>query len=139
MKYKEYVALVSAALNAHADSKRALEMKAYLRNQFEFLGIQTPTRRSIFKVLPKLPKDAPLILQIANELWKKPEREFRYVACDLLSQNAQVFGLEELPAIKKLLQQDSWWETVDSLSGAIGDIVLKEKINHRNSQAIMDE
>jgi 3-methyladenine DNA glycosylase AlkD len=139
MKYKEYVVLVSDALNAHADPKRALEMKAYLRNQFEFLGIQTPTRRSIFKVLPKLPKDAPLILQIANELWKKPEREFRYVACDLLSQNAQVFGLEDLPAIKKLLQQDSWWETVDSLSGAIGDIVLKEKINHLNSQAIMDE
>lgn len=139
MKYKEYVVFVSDALNAHADPKRALEMKAYLRNQFEFLGIQTPTRRSIFKVLPKLPKDAPLILQIANELWKKPEREFRYVACDLLSQNAQVFGLEDLPAIKKLLQQDSWWETVDSLSGAIGDIVLKEKINHLNSQAIMDE
>ncbi|MEN9551386.1 MAG: hypothetical protein RI896_1327, partial [Pseudomonadota bacterium] len=80
MKYKEYVALISDALNAHADPKRALEMKAYLRNQFEFLGIQTPTRRSIFKVLPKVSKDAPLILQIANELWKKPEREFRYVA-----------------------------------------------------------
>lgn len=139
MKYKEYVVLVSDALNAHADPGRALEMKAYLRNQFEFLGIQTPTRRSIFKVLPKLPKDAPLILKIANELWKKPEREFRYVACDLLSKNAQVLGLEDLPAIKKLLQLDSWWETVDSLSGAIGDIVLKEKINHRNSQAIMDE
>ena len=139
MKHKEYVVLVSDALNAHADPIRALEMKAYLRHQFEFLGIQTPTRRSIFKVLPKVPKDAPLILQIANELWKKPEREFRYVACDLLSQNAQVFGLGDLPAIKKLLQQDSWWETVDSLSGAIGDIVLKEKINHLNSQAIMDD
>lgn len=139
MNSKPYVALVSEALLANVNSKRALAMKAYLRNQFEFLGIQTPTRRSIFKVLPKLPKDAPLILQIANELWKKPEREFRYVACDLLSQNAQVLGLEDLPAIKKLLQKDSWWETVDSLSGAIGDIVLKEKINHRNSQAIMDE
>lgn len=139
MNSKPYVALVSEALLANVNSKRALAMKAYLRNQFEFLGIQTPTRRSIFKVLPKLPKDAPLILQIANELWKKPEREFRYVACDLLSQNTQVLGLEDLPAIKKLLQKDSWWETVDSLSGAIGDIVLKEKINHRNSQAIMDE
>lgn len=139
MNHKEYVVLVSEALIAHADPKRALEMKAYLRNQFEFLGIQTPTRRSIFKILPKLPKDPPLILQIANELWKKPEREFRYVACDLLRQNAQVLGLEDLPAIKKLLQQDSWWETVDSLSGAIGDIVLKEKLNHGNSQTVMDE
>ncbi len=138
MNSQSYVSLVSEALLANVNSKRALEMKAYLRNQFEFLGIQTPIRRSIVKELPKLPKDAQLILQIANELWEKPEREFRYVACDLLSKNAHVFGFEDLPAIKKLLQQDSWWETVDSLSGAIGDIVLKEKINHLNSQAIMD-
>ena len=125
MNSQSYVSLVSEALLANVNSKRALEMKAYLRNQFEFLGIQTPIRRSIVKELPKLPKDAQLILQVANELWEKPEREFRYVACDLLSKNAHVFGLEDLPAIKKLLQQDSWWETVDSLSGAIGDIVLK--------------
>jgi 3-methyladenine DNA glycosylase AlkD len=139
MRSTEYVALVSEALRAHANPHRALEMKAYMRNQFEFMGVQTPARRTIFKILPNLPKDSKLILQIANSLWKKSEREFRYVACDLLNKNAQVLNLEDLPAIKKLLQKDTWWDTVDSLSGAIGDIVLKEKIYHPNSQAIMDE
>jgi len=90
MKPQDYVNLIYTELQQHADSHRALEMKAYMRNQFEFLGIQTPTRRSIFKALPKLPQDAKLILQIAHELWKKPEREFRYVACDLLAKNAKV-------------------------------------------------
>ncbi len=139
MKPQDYVNLICTELQQHADSHRALEMKAYMRNQFEFLGIQTPTRRSIFKALPKLPQDAKLILQIAHELWKKPEREFKYVACDLLAKNAKVLSLEDLSAIKKLLQKDAWWDTVDSLSGAIGDIVLNEKLKGKNSQTLMDQ
>lgn len=139
MKPQDYVNLICTELQQHADSHRALEMKAYMRNQFEFLGIQTPTRRSIFKALPKLPQDAKLILQIAHELWKKPEREFKYVACDLLAKNAKVLSLEDLSAIKKLLQKDAWWDTVDSLSGAIGDIVLNEKLKGQNSQTLMDQ
>lgn len=139
MTAKEYVALINEALEGIANPLKASEMKAYMRNQFEFLGIQTPARRSIFKTLPKLPKDAKLILQIAHELWKKPEREFKYVACDLLAKNATLFKLEDLTPIKKLLQQDAWWDTVDSLSGAIGDIVLNEKLKGQNSQTLMDQ
>jgi 3-methyladenine DNA glycosylase AlkD len=139
MDEKEFIDSLSFAFSLHADRQRAIKMKAYLRNQFEFLGIQTPTRRSIYKDLPKLPKDPQYILKIANELWDKPEREYRYVACDLLIKNAKVFNLNDLPAFKKLLQKDSWWETVDSLSSAISDIVLNEKLNNRESQHTMDE
>lgn len=139
MDEKEFINSLSFAFSLHADRQRAVEMKAYLRNQFEFLGIQTPTRRSIYKDLPKLPKDPQYILKIANELWEKPEREYRYVACDLLIKNAKVFKLDDLPAFKNLLQKDSWWETVDSLSSAISDIVLNEKLNNHESQHTMDE
>jgi 3-methyladenine DNA glycosylase AlkD len=139
MDEKEFIDSLSFAFSLHADRQRAVEMKAYLRNQFEFLGIQTPTRRSIYKDLPKLPKDPQYILKIANELWGKPEREYRYVACDLLIKDAKIFKLNDLPAFKKLLQKDSWWETVDSLSSAISDIVLNEKLNNCESQHTMDE
>ena len=139
MDEKEFIDSLSFAFSLHADRQRAVEMKAYLRNQFEFLGIQTPTRRSIYKDLPKLPKDPQYILKIANELWEKPAREYRYVACDLLIKNAKVFKLDDLPAFKNLLQKDSWWETVDSLSSAISDIVLNEKLNNHESQHTMDE
>jgi 3-methyladenine DNA glycosylase AlkD len=47
--------------------------------------------------------------------------------------------LDDLPAFKNLLQKDSWWETVDSLSSAISDIVLNEKLNNHESQHTMDE
>jgi 3-methyladenine DNA glycosylase AlkD len=139
MKPSEYIHLVTSALSAHADAERARQMKAYLREQFEFLGIQTPTRRLVCSQLPKLPKDSVLLMRIANELWKKPEREYRYVACDLLAKNASAFSSEDLPAFKKLLQKDAWWETVDGLSGVIGDIVLNgSKIDH-HCQKIMDQ
>jgi 3-methyladenine DNA glycosylase AlkD len=35
--------------SAHANPSLAKEMKAYLRNQFEFFGIKTPKRREISK------------------------------------------------------------------------------------------
>lgn len=135
----EYVALVEQALCVHADAKRALEMKTYLRGQFEFLGIQTPTRRLVCKQLPKPPKDAVLLMRIAHALWQKSEREFRYVACDLLAKHAKLFNSADLPAFKQLLQKDAWWETVDGLSGVIGHIVLNDHLQGKPSQKRMDE
>ncbi len=138
MTCDEYVGFVEVALTAYADDKRASEMKAYLRGQFDFLGIQTPTRRLICKELPKLPKDPAFILRVADKLWQQPEREYRYIACDLLAKHAKLFTTHDLPAFKRLIQKDAWWDTVDSLSGAVGDIVLHEKQQGIDSQTVMD-
>lgn len=134
----EYVAQIDQALRLQADKKRAIEMKAYLRGQFEFLGIQTPTRRAICKQLPKLPQDAKQLIRIANLLWQKPDREFKYVACDLLAKHVKLLHSEHLPALKKLLQKEAWWETVDGLSGTIGDIVLNDQMQGIDAQSVMD-
>lgn len=135
----DYVGLIEQALRVHADAQRALEMKAYLRGQFEFLGVQTPTRRLACKPLPQPPKDAEVLMRLAQALWQKPEREFRYVACDLLAKNAKLFGTADLPAFKQLLQKDPWWETVDGLSGVIGDIVFNDHLQGKPSQETMDK
>lgn len=134
----EYVAQVDQALRLHADAKRALEMKAYLRGQFEFLGIQTPTRRAICKQLPHQPKDAKELIRIANLLWQNPQREFKYVACDVLAKHVKLLHSDRLPALNKLLQTASWWDTVDSLSGVIGDVVLNDKLQGIDAQSVMD-
>lgn len=134
----DYVALVEQALRAHANDKRAVEMKAYMRGQFEFLGIQTPTRRLICKQLPKPPQDTALLLRIAHGLWQKPHREFKYVACDVLAKHVKLLGSADLPALKKMLQTNAWWDTVDSLSGVIGDLVLNDHLQGQTTQNIMD-
>lgn len=139
MTANEYTLLVTQALSAHANPVLAAQMKAYLRGQFEFLGIQTPTRRQACRALPQLASDPKLLLQIAQTLWCKPEREYRYVAVDLLAKHATAFHATDLPAFKKLLQQGAWWETVDGLSGVIGDIVLQHQHNAPTAHHVMDE
>jgi len=138
MNSQEYVTQVQKTLRDYANPERAQDMKAYLRGQFEFLGIQTPTRRLICKDLPKLPKDPAFILRVANALWRQPEREYRYVACDVLAKHAKLFATHDLPAFKRLIQKDAWWDTVDSLSGAVGDIVLHETQQGIDAQTVMD-
>ena len=41
---------IKAALVPHADAQRALAMRAYMRDHFEFIGVPTPLRRQA--VLP---------------------------------------------------------------------------------------
>ncbi len=138
MNAAAFVLEVEHAMRALADPRRASDMKAYMRGQFEFVGVPTPMRRQIGKSLPPLAQDAQALLRIARALWRKPEREYHYVACDVLIKNARLFSIADLPAFKTLLQKDAWWDTVDALSGAIGDIVAQERRRGLPAQEAMD-
>lgn len=138
MNAKEYTKLITHALGAHRNADLAQKMKAYQRDQFEFLGIQAPTRRLICQQLPQPSSEPRLILETALCLWQQTEREYQYVACDLLKKNIQFFNISHLPEFKKLLQSQSWWDTVDGLSSAISDLVLRETLLNPSCQAVMD-
>ena len=45
----KYLNTLESEFSKEANGKIALEQKAYMRNQFEFLGIKTPIRRKIQK------------------------------------------------------------------------------------------
>jgi 3-methyladenine DNA glycosylase AlkD len=134
----DVVQRVTQALRAHANPQLALQMKAYLRGQFEFLGIQTPTRRQACKPLLQPSTDPAQLLQIAHALWRLPEREYRYVAIDVLAKNVALFQPHDLPSLKTLLQNGAWWETVDGLSGVIGDVVRLKQQHSPSPQSVMD-
>lgn len=70
------------------------------------------------------PAVAALILQI-EALWDLPEREFHYVAVDLLAKHHRQLDLDSLPRLLQLVQRQSWWDTVDGLAGVVGDILLR--------------
>ena len=44
-----YYRAVKQLLEGHRDPAQAAPMKAYLRDQFEYLGIKTPLRRALLK------------------------------------------------------------------------------------------
>lgn len=111
-----------------ADSTRAPAMRAYMRDQFEFLGIATPERRSALRSIIRELRDAgaPELIGLAQELWQLPEREYQYAALDIMAANWKSFSAAELPHLMALVRQKSWWDSVDGLAGIIGDILRGE-------------
>lgn len=134
----DYVALVQAALAALADADRARQMRAYLRDQFAFLGLPTPVRRAAVADLGKVRFDATGVLQAAHLLWQLPQREYRYAAIDLLARHAKVLALQHVPALLALAQREPWWETVDGLAGVVGDLLLLGRQADPQAQRLMD-
>lgn len=135
--------LIEAALRAQANAQQAVPMKAYMLDQFEFLGIRAGPRREAMKetlqTLPKFAGTADELLALAHALWQLPEREFRYAAIDWLAKHHKRLDVNALPRILQLVQTDPWWDTVDGLAGVVGDIVLRAKASQPNVQEHMDD
>ena len=130
---------IEAALRPLADAVQAVPMRAYMLDQFAFLGIRATPRRQALRGLPRLKTwTAPELLALAESLWELPEREFQYVAGDLLSIHHKQLDLDSLPRLLQLVQRKSWWDTVDGLAGVVGDVVLQAQTDTRDGQSAMD-
>jgi 3-methyladenine DNA glycosylase AlkD len=132
------LAPIERALRAQADAELAVPMRAYMLNQFEFLGIRAGPRRAALKGLPRFTGTPDDLLALVEALWRLPEREFRYTAVDLLAKHHKRLDLAALPRMAQWVQTDAWWDTVDGLAGVVGDIVLKAKSQDANAQKAMD-
>lgn len=87
-------------------------MRAYMLEQLSFLGIRATPRRQALRGLPRLNTwTAPELLVLAEALWDLPEREFQYVAVDLLTKHHRQLDLHSLPRLLQLVQRHSWWDT----------------------------
>ncbi len=122
---RKFVTAVQLALASLADPQRAQGMAAYMKHQFDYLGIATPARRAACAALIHAFEGDPL--EAAQALWRKKEREYQYVACDLLRRHASRLGAHDLAQLEALVQSKSWWDTVDALAPVFGDIVLRER------------
>lgn len=124
------VASTVDALGPLADPARAVPMAAYLRDQFPFLGIGAPDRRSALRrAWHALP--APTATELSGALralWNLPEREYQHCGCDLLARYIRVCPAAFLTGtVQDLVTSRSWWDTVDALrSAAVGPLVAKD-------------
>jgi len=129
---------VCQSLLALADPQRAPAMRAYMRGQFAFFGIPTPARRQAVAALIRPRQPAGELLANARALWAMPERECQYVAVDLLARQHRTLGMDDMPAILDLVQDKSWWDSVDGLAGVVGDVVRLAHIADASAQQVMD-
>ena len=110
------------------DPVRAVQMKKYMKDQFEFYGIGTPARRGMMSAHIKefgLP-DWNLIEEITRYLWEMEERECQFTVLDLLNRMKKKLKPDDLLLMEYLITTKSWWDTVDGIAGwLIGDIMKR--------------
>ena len=137
---EQFVRAVSATLLPIANPAQRPWMRAYMKNQFDFLGIKTPDRRAAVAALIRNQRVATAaeILRSARLLWALPEREYQFVAVDLLAHHTDKLTPKHLPALFALVQKKSWWDTVDSLAGVIGRLLRNARTNDSDAQCEMD-
>lgn len=126
-KVAKFQRAVRAALKPRADADRAAGAKAYMRGRFEYIGISTPKRREAVMPLIRAlkPATAEELREAAEGLWAMREREYQYVAADLLIRYQAVLSLDDLPWLLDLAREKSWWDTVDCIVKVVGKIVRR--------------
>ncbi|PYF08396.1 DNA-7-methylguanine glycosylase [Ureibacillus chungkukjangi] len=118
---QQYVEELKKLYSEHIDPVYASWSENYMRNQFDFLGIRTPIRRKLTKQFLKefgSPSKENLP-DVIFALWELPEREYQKAALDILSQVKKTLIPEDMEWLSSLIENKSWWDTVDELSPQI--------------------
>ena len=111
----------------HKNEEQAQKMSKYMLNKFEYIGIKTPERRKIFKNFFKEYKNEEKIdWEFVNKCWENKYREFQYVAADYLKNMKDKLTIDDIPKLKQLVLEKSWWDTIDNLDMTIGALALKD-------------
>lgn len=131
------IAALRAGLSAAAAPEQAAPMRAYMREQFDFLGVPTPARRKVSTPWIRALKThtAEYCLDLAEQLWRQPEREFQYAAVDLLTARAEALPAASLPRLLTLAAAKPWWDCVDGLAAWVVGTLARQ---HRDLQHDMD-
>ncbi|MDN3669176.1 DNA alkylation repair protein [Echinicola jeungdonensis] len=113
-----YLESLENAFYSHSNQEIAQGQKAYMKNQFEFLGLKSPIRRPLqreFLIKMALPPKSELE-KIIKTLWEKPEREFQYFAQELMDKYQKEMTREDIYLLEYMVLTKSWWDTVDFIA-----------------------
>ena len=111
----------------HKNEEQAQKMSKYMLNKFEYIGIKTPERRKIFKnFFSKYKNEEKIDWEFVNKCWENKYREFQYIAADYLKNMKDKLTIDDIPKLKQLVLEKSWWDTIDNLDMTIGVLALKD-------------
>lgn len=121
MIYEELLSV----MKENADAEKAEKMSAYMRNQFEFLGIQSVLRKEISKpYLKELKSKKDMDWEFVFSAWDSDYREMQYIAGEYLKSSIKKMKLKDIEKIKELALKKSWWDTIDFLDGIAGALAM---------------
>jgi len=117
----KFVIDIKFAFSQNRDDDNAQSMAKYMLNKFEFYGIKSPLRKELQRYFLKtenLP-NIDEIPEIVTQLWFLPQREFQYLAIDLLRKYNNKTPEKMIDLFEFILTNRSWWDSVDIISSRI--------------------
>jgi 3-methyladenine DNA glycosylase AlkD len=98
-------------------------MRAYMRDQFPFLGVKAPGQSTVFRAAwaaAGRPRDEAEVVAAVDALWRRPEREHRYAGCGLVRRWAPKASPAFVERIGGWITDEPWWDTCDALARSSG-------------------
>lgn len=109
------------------DEDNAIKMSKYMRDQFKFYGIPTPTRKSLYKDLLKEEKYKKTIdWNFLDKCYEDDYREFQYLALDYIENMQKFLTYDDVPKLYKYIKSKQWWDTIDRFDRIAGNIAFKD-------------
>ncbi|MFV8466804.1 DNA alkylation repair protein [Flavobacterium sp. LB1P62] len=138
-----FILALETDFTANKNPENAFAMAKYMKNNFPFFGIKTEERRRIFKEIWKENKNevSANARVIALDLYSKPEREFHYCAIEILIKELKGnYIKDDILLIEKILVNNSWWDSVDTISKYIlGEYLLEFPLETKNVIELFSE
>lgn len=121
--------MITELLRSHKNPEKAVKQAKYMRDQFDYIGLSTPEIRELTKDFMKEKcKNKTVDWDFVQEMWKQPEREFQYVACQYLIKLKKFLVKSDFAKILEIAVQKSWWDSIDNLDELIGALVKSDEI-----------
>ena len=112
---------IRQALADNANPTKSEGMRAYMKSEMPFRGVQKPARRKLVNsVLRAYPlEDKPVWQDTVLDLWRNAEyREERYIALDIAGAPMYLDfrTLDILPMLEEMVVTGAWWDYVDEVA-----------------------
>ncbi|MCB2219911.1 MAG: DNA alkylation repair protein [Bacteroidetes bacterium] len=134
-----YLEPLEQKFQANRDKIVAVQMKKYMKGQYDYYGIKSPLRREIMKAhllqygLPvKEDVDA-----ITKACWTQPQREFQYFIMEVLGKIAKKADPIRIELYEYMAVNKSWWDTIDYIASNLVGVHFQkypEQINPHTEQ-----
>ena len=105
----------------NANPDKARQMRAYMKNQFDYLGLPSPLRRELTKEFYKeygYPEPEQME-EIVEACWQMQYREFKYFAMELMVKMRKKAGHDAIHQYERLITDQSWWDTIDLIAPSL--------------------
>jgi len=116
-----YRTLLETKLRAKRNSNDSSSMKAYMKGEFDFIGVKSNARKlALRECISELgvPKDSEFNAVI-KEMWMSPYREVHYCAQELVERKKWWRQEESIILIEHLIRNNQWWDSIDFIAATL--------------------